>query len=75
MIPPMLAPSSAVEMARPWWRSNHGASPVLIDVVDLAYYGASLHQLDLCFVRADLVTEKLRPDISRFDGALWRQLT
>lgn len=46
----------------------------LIDVVDLAYYGASLHQLDLCFVRADLVTEKLRPDISRFDGALWRQL-
>ena len=47
---------------------------MLIDVVDLAYYGASLHQLDLCFVRADLVTEKLRPDISRFDGALWRQL-
>mgnify|MGYP003350182627 CR=1 FL=1 len=47
----------------------------LVDVVDLTYYGSSLYQLDLCFVRAGLVTEKLRPDISRFDGALWRQLT
>jgi FkbM family methyltransferase len=47
---------------------------VLVDIVDLTYYGLSLHQLDLCFVRADLVTEKLRPDIARFDSALWRQI-
>lgn len=47
---------------------------VLVDIVDLAYYGPSLYQLDLCFVRGDLVTEKLRPDISRFDGALWNQI-
>lgn len=46
----------------------------LVDVVDLTYYGPSLYQLDLCFVRDELVTEKLRPDISRFDGALWHQI-
>jgi len=48
---------------------------VLVDIVDLAYYGPSLYQLDLCFVRSDLVSEKLRPDVSHFDGALWNQIS
>jgi len=33
-MPPMLAPSRAVDIARPWCRSNQGDSVVLIAVLD-----------------------------------------
>lgn len=46
----------------------------LIDIVDIAYYGPSLYQLDLCFLRNDLLSDALRPDITRFKGALWTQI-
>lgn len=49
----------------------NAAGFTLIDMVDLVYYGPSLYQLDLCFVRNDLITDTLWPDITRFDGALW----
>ena len=52
-----------------------GAGFSLIDIVDLAYYGQALYQLDLCFIRNDLMTAGLRPDIMQFDAALWKEIT
>ena len=43
----------------------------LYDIVDLVYYGPSLYQCDLVFVRADLVTLGVRPNIMEFDSTLW----
>ncbi len=47
----------------------------LVDIVDLVYYGPSLYQMDLCFVRNDLITHKVHPDIAHFDSALWAPIT
>lgn len=44
---------------------------VLVDIVDIVYYGNSLYQCDLIFVRSDLVNERLRPPIKDFKGELW----
>lgn len=43
----------------------------LFDLIDLVYYGNSLHQFDATFVRKDLVTEKIRPPIGQFNYKLW----
>ena len=44
----------------------------LVDIVDIVYYGNSLYQCDLVFVRRDLVNEKLSPPIQQFKGELWK---
>ncbi len=45
------------------------------DIVDMVYYGPRLYQMDLCFVRNDLINLKVRPDIANFDSALWAPIT
>ncbi len=47
---------------------------VLFDIVDLVYYGPSLYQFDGVFVRADLIDDRVQPDISNFRPTLWRPL-
>lgn len=44
---------------------------MVIDFVDLVYYGDSLYQMDIVLVRKDLLTHDLKPPISHFDRALW----
>lgn len=43
----------------------------LFDIVDLVYYGPSLYQCDLVFVRNDLVSTQVRPSIKSFNKNLW----
>jgi len=44
----------------------------LVDIVDMAYYGSTLYQFDLAFIRRDLVNQSIRPPIDRFEPSLWR---
>lgn len=44
----------------------------LTHIVDQAYYGEGLYQVDLVYVRKDLITERLRPDIDDFNPSDWR---
>jgi FkbM family methyltransferase len=44
------------------------------DFVDLVYYGAGLYQFDGAFVRADLVDELIRPDVSNFQPDIWQSI-
>ena len=46
---------------------------VLVDIVDIVYYGNSLYQCDLVFVRRDLINDKLQPSIQEFRGDLWHR--
>jgi FkbM family methyltransferase len=48
---------------------------VLIDMVDLVYYGLSLYQFDAVLVRKDLITKKLQPMITEFKRELWKPLS
>lgn len=43
----------------------------LYDIVDLVYYGPSLYQFDLVFIRADLLIPDLRPSIGNFSLEHW----
>lgn len=45
----------------------------LFDIVDLFYYGQSLYQFDLIYVRNDLFTEVMSPKISDFKSELWHK--
>lgn len=49
----------------------------LFDIVDMAYYGGHLHQVDLVFVRSDIISndDKLRPiETEIFDKEKWYPL-
>ena len=46
----------------------------LLDFVDLVYYGPSLYQFDGVFIRQDLINERIHPNISNFEPALWHPL-
>jgi len=43
----------------------------LIDLVDQIFYGSALYQMDAVFVRRDLVTVAIKPDIRQFHSHLW----
>lgn len=44
----------------------------LLDVIDLVYYGDAVYQFDLAFIRRNLVTNRVNPPISLFEGRLWK---
>lgn len=44
----------------------------LMDIVDRIYYGNSLYQVDLIFVRRDLINPTLSPNIKDFQNELWQ---
>jgi FkbM family methyltransferase len=44
----------------------------LLDIVDLVYYGDTLYQFDLAFIRRNLVSSRVRPPINLFERPLWR---
>lgn len=46
----------------------------LYDIVDIVYYGPGVYQFDLVFVRRNLLTPELRPDIKSFRRELWSPL-
>lgn len=46
----------------------------IVDMVDFVYYGPSLYQFDAVFVRNDLLSLDVRPNIREFDPALWRSV-
>jgi len=56
-------------------RASHIISSgfLLVDVVDLIYYGDSLYQFDAVFVRNDLIDVGLCPPISEFKRELWHK--
>jgi len=43
----------------------------LVDIVDIVYYGNSLYQCDLVFIRSNLIKEDFRPPIQTFKPELW----
>lgn len=43
----------------------------LLEIVDIVYYGESLYQCDLVFLRSVLQTKEIRPSIQNFDKSLW----
>lgn len=46
----------------------------LFDIVDITYYGPSIYQFDMVFVRNDLLTSELRPPIQNFRRDFWHTL-
>lgn len=46
----------------------------LVDLVDRVRYGLALHQCDAVFVREDLMSVSIVPDMSPFDSAKWLPL-
>ncbi len=44
----------------------------LLDIVDIVYYGDALYQMDIAFIRRDLVTNAVRPSMANFQRSLWR---
>jgi hypothetical protein len=46
----------------------------IFDIIDLVYYGPGLYQMDVVFVRKDLLDQHLRPDITNFSRPLWRPI-
>ena len=52
--------------------SNFGFQ--LYDIVDLIYYGTSLYQFDLVFVRKELYSKEMFPGFSPFEPDKWKAL-
>ena len=43
----------------------------LMDIVDIVYYGQSIYQCDLVFIRDDLLTKDIRPSMQNFKREQW----
>ena len=48
---------------------------VVIDIIDLVYYGNSLYQFDAVMIRKDLLSEKVKPALYPFQNDLWQPLS
>ncbi len=44
----------------------------LVSICDIMYYGPSIYQCDLIFLRDNLINIEIVPNIGEFDGDLWR---